>query len=603
MSDFETDPQRRPANADRELSHPTAGLPRDDRGQSDSDAFGHRPADSATPGTGSADPGTSGAADAGDRPEPPTATVTPAPGQPYGDQAYGSAQTAGQQPYVGAPAPGQPYGAHGAAQTSAAQPYSAVPASAQPYSGVPASGQPYAGAPAPGQAYSAGPYGATPASGQPYGAGPYGPGQASGQPYSLPSTGTEPATSPWQAPHGGQQPHQGWTGQPGQHNPGGGVPPHLGGPSAPPWAVPVGPPAPASGGRFGKFAAIGAAALALMVGSGIAGGAIALALDDGPAVTTRSYTAAPVINPAELPKIAAQVENSVVSISTSSAEGSGVVMSADGFMLTNNHVVASADDGKVEVFFADGKKAAAKVIGTDPKTDLAVVKADGVSGLAAAKFGDSDAMQVGDQVLALGSPLGLQGSVTAGIISARDRTIQAGGGQEEQPNPFGQPQQQQGAASSISGLLQTDAPINPGNSGGALVNTKAEVIGINTAIATAGQGTGNIGVGFAIPSNKAMVVAEALQRGEKVSHPSLGVQVTAAESGGALIAAVQPDSPAAKAGLQQGDVVTQFGDKRINDSDDLVGAVQGGKVGDQVQVTYTRNGAEKSATVTLAETS
>ena len=301
------------------------------------------------------------------------------------------------------------------------------------------------------------------------------------------------------------------------------------------------------------------------------------------------------------------MENSVVSITTDTGEGSGVMLSADGYVLTNNHVVASATGNTVKVVFADGKTAQAQIIGTDPKTDLAVVKAQGVSNLTPAKFGDSDAMQVGDTVLALGSPLGLQGSVTAGIVSARDRTIQTGGeDQQQQPqNPFQQqqPQQQQQATSSISGLLQTDAPINPGNSGGALINTNGEVIGINTAIATSGQSSGNIGVGFAIPSNKAKDVASQLQQGQKVSHPYLGVSVTQSDNPGAVIGAVTPNSPAAQAGLQQGDVVTRFGDKVVNTSDDLVGAVQAGKVGDKVQLTFTRNGAEKTATVTLAETS
>ncbi|MEV4271804.1 S1C family serine protease [Micromonospora aurantiaca (nom. illeg.)] len=354
-----------------------------------------------------------------------------------------------------------------------------------------------------------------------------------------------------------------------------------------------GPPQPARPSRAGKFVGAGALALVLMLGSGAAGGALALALDgDGP---TRTYSAAPVINSADLPKIAASVQDSIVTIMTNSGEGSGVILSADGFVLTNNHVVAGAGGDTVRVVFADGKSASAKIVGTDPKTDLAVVQASGVSNLKAAKFGDSDAMQVGDQVLALGSPLGLQGSVTAGILSARDRTIQAGEGGQQNP--------QQGA-SSISGLLQTDAPINPGNSGGALVNTRGEVIGINTAIATAGQGsTGNIGVGFAIPSNKAKNVAEKLQRGEKISHPSLGVSVNGAEDGGALVAAVTPGSPAEKAGIQRGDVITKFGDKVINDSNDLVGAVQAGKVGDRVEVQYKRNGSTENATVTLAETS
>ncbi|RQW92538.1 trypsin-like peptidase domain-containing protein, partial [Micromonospora globispora] len=388
----------------------------------------------------------------------------------------------------------------------------------------------------------------------------------------------------------GYPPHAGGPVPPYQgHQP---YPPHHAGQPVPPWAQ---PPA-ARPGRAAKFVGAGALVLALMFGSGVAGGALALAVGDHSGGVTRTYSAAPVLNSADLPKIAASVQDSVVSIITDNGEGSGVILSADGYVLTNNHVVASASGDTVKVVFADGKSAQAKIVGTDPKTDLAVVKASGVSGLKAAKFGDSDAMQVGDQVLALGSPLGLQGSVTAGILSARDRTIQAG---EE-----GQQQNPQQAASSISGLLQTDAPINPGNSGGALVNTRGEVIGINTAIATAGQGSnGNIGVGFAIPSNKAKDVAEKLQRGEKVSHPSLGVSVNAAEDGGALIAAVTPGSAAEKAGLQRGDVITKFGDKVINDSNDLVGAVQSGKVGDRVHVEFKRNGSTQTATVTLAETS
>ncbi|NLU76860.1 PDZ domain-containing protein [Micromonospora sp. HNM0581] len=386
---------------------------------------------------------------------------------------------------------------------------------------------------------------------------------------------------------GAQPPGAGQPGHPGQAS---GVP--AGYPAQPaPWG-----PTPAGAGprpgRIAKLAGAGVAVFALMLGSGVAGGALALALSDGGGIT-RTYSAAPVIDGADLPRIAASVQDSVVSISTGSGEGSGVVLSSDGYLLTNNHVIAGGGD-TVRVFFADGTSTQAEIVGTDPKTDLAVLKANGLTDLQPATLGDSDAMQVGDQVLALGSPLGLQGSVTAGILSARDRTIQAGGGQQL-------PGQ---GVSSISGLLQTDAPINPGNSGGALVNTRGEVIGINTAIATAGQGsTGNIGVGFAIPSNKAKDVAEKLQRGEKISHPSLGVSVNAAPDGGALIGAVSPGSAAERGGLQQGDVITKFGDKVINDSNDLVAAVQAGKVGDQVEITYQRNGAETTAIVTLAEAS
>ncbi|MEU1361070.1 trypsin-like peptidase domain-containing protein [Micromonospora zamorensis] len=525
MTEFESDPQRRPAPTDAEPSHPTAELPRDERAQSDSPT---------TPV-----PVILTASD-----DTETTAVTPA-----------------------APA-GQPASAPPAAapQLTGYEPPAATP-SAPPY--------PVSGYPAPGQ-----------------------------HGYPQPTAGHHPG-APWYA---GQQ--SGWAGggQPGAYPQHGQHTQHLGqhgqhpgqpGQPVPPWGPQVAP--PGSGprpSRIAKFAGAGVAVFALMLGSGVAGGALALALDGDGGGITRTYSAAPVINSADLPKIAASVQDSVVSITTDSGEGSGVVLSADGYVLTNNHVVASAAGDAVQVIFADGKKADAKIIGTDPKTDLAVVKANGVSDLKPAKFGDSDAMQVGDQVLALGSPLGLQGSVTSGILSARDRTIRAGEGQPQDPT-----QQQGQAVSSISGLLQTDAPINPGNSGGALVNTRGEVIGVNTAIATSGQSTGNIGVGFAIPSNKAKDVAGKLQRGEKVSHPSLGVGVNQAEGGGALVASVTPGSPAEKAGLQRGDVVTRFGDKPVNDSDDLVGAVQAGKVGDRVEVQFKRNGAEKSATVTLAETS
>ncbi|MDO3702300.1 trypsin-like peptidase domain-containing protein [Micromonospora sp. C28SCA-DRY-2] len=557
MTEYESDPQRRPAPTDAEPSHPTAELPHVERAQSDSPTTEAGPA---------ADP----AARSAEAAEPTAEVATPPAGPTVGQPATGPAEhPTAEHPGAGRPADGTspapvrlpeqaPAGNEPTVPVAAvaAQPTSAAP-SAAPY---PTSGQP----------------GHAPAGGHPYPAG--GPGH--------PGAGGYPG-GPW---YSGQ--HSGWTGggQPG--HPGGAFPQQHPGQPTPPWAPAQPAPRP---GRIAKFAGAGVAVLALMLGSGVAGGALALAVDGDSGGITRTYSAAPVINGADLPRIAASVQDSVVSITTDSGEGSGVILSDDGYVLTNNHVVAAAGGNSVRVVFADGKSAQARVVGTDPKTDLAVVKASGVSGLKPATFGDSDAMQVGDQVLALGSPLGLQGSVTAGILSARDRTIQAGSGEQRQAPGQG--------ASSISGLLQTDAPINPGNSGGALVNTRGEVIGINTAIATAGQGSGNIGVGFAIPSNKAKDVAGKLQRGEKVSHPSLGVSVNAAPDGGALVAAVTPGSAAEKAGLRQGDVITRFGDKVINDSNDLVGAVQAGKVGDRVEVTYQRNGSESTATVTLAEAS
>jgi putative serine protease PepD len=307
------------------------------------------------------------------------------------------------------------------------------------------------------------------------------------------------------------------------------------------------------------------------------------------------------VDRSSLAQIAASVQDSVVSITTESGEGSGVILTADGYIVTNNHVVATAQGTTVTVIFANGQKATATIVGTDPRTDLAVVKTSGVSDLHAAKFGSSANMQVGDTVLAIGSPLGLEGSVTAGIISAKDRTIQSSSDEGQQESPFGSSQQQQSASTTMSGLLQTDAPINPGNSGGALVNTNGEVIGINSAIATQGQSSGNIGLGFAIPSDKAKQVADDLMAGRKVSHAALGVSVTDAENGGALVSTVTANSAASKAGLQQGDVITAVDGKAIQDSNDLVAAVQAGSVGQKMSIDYTRSGSKKQATATLTE--
>jgi putative serine protease PepD len=376
--------------------------------------------------------------------------------------------------------------------------------------------------------------------------------------------------------------------------------------SQPSWVHPVGTdtqtrPAP---GRGRKIFVAGAAAVLIALAAGGVGAATALAFDDdghSPAIQTSNSSVSRVVDRSSLAQIASSVQDSVVSIKTESGEGSGVILSADGYIVTNNHVVATAQGKTVTVIFSDGKKATADIVGTDQRDDLAVVKTSGVGSLHAATFGSSAKMEVGDTVLAIGSPLGLEGSVTAGIISAKDRTIQSSSEDQPPQNPFGGNQQQQQGATTMSGLLQTDAPINPGNSGGALVNTNGEVIGINSAIATQGQGSGNIGLGFAIPSDKAKSIAQDLMAGRQPTHPALGVSVVDAENGGALVGNVTPNSAAAKADLQQGDVITAVDGKAINSSDDLVAAIQGGSVGQKMTIDFTRNGAKKTVSVTLTE--
>jgi putative serine protease PepD len=399
--------------------------------------------------------------------------------------------------------------------------------------------------------------------------------------YAGPTPAAGTPQSPYAAPPGGQHDTTPLWGQSAAPHPPYGEPP------APP---PDAPAAPAAPRRTGRLLTVAAAAVVLALGSGLAGGYIEHRLDGAPAATptvNKTFPAAPIIERSSLANIAETVQPSVVNINTGGGEGSGVILSADGAILTNNHVVATATGSTMVVTFNDGSTARATIVGTDPGGDLAVIKAQNVSGLRPAKFGDSDGVRVGDTVLALGSPLGLQGSVTAGIVSALHRTIHEGGGPD-------------GPRRSIGEAIQTDAAINPGNSGGALVNTNGEVVGINTAIATAGQDQGNIGVGFAISSNRAKSAADTILKGGKVTHPILGVQLNDAAGGGAFIADVAAGSPAEKAGLQRGDIVTKVGSKPVNNANDLVDAVQSAKPGDELVLTVRQDGNERQVKAVLA---
>lgn len=272
----------------------------------------------------------------------------------------------------------------------------------------------------------------------------------------------------------------------------------------------------------------------------------------------------------------------------SSALGSGFIISADGYIVTNNHVVEGADKITVKLNGDKSDGLAAKVVGTDAETDLALLKVESKNPLPVLKFGDSDAMEVGDWVVAIGNPFGLSNTVTAGILSAKGRDIHAG--------PF-------------DNFLQTDASINPGNSGGPLINMEGEVIGINTAISASGQG-----IGFAIPSSLASKVINDLREGKKVSRGWLGVTIQDVDentakalglksAGGALIGSVLDDEPAAKAGLRAGDVIVRVGDNVIDSASAVTRSVASLKPGTKVDITVMRNGKEVKSTVTLGERS
>jgi putative serine protease PepD len=355
-------------------------------------------------------------------------------------------------------------------------------------------------------------------------------------------------------------------------------------------------------------ALIAAAAVAVGAGAGVGGYA---ALADGDQQTT-STTAAQTssasaqtvatgnLSIGEIYKLAASgvVEITTTSTAASSstpspfgggggqssqAQGSGFVYDSSGHIVTNYHVVDGVDT--ITVTFSDGSKYKATLVGSDASTDLAVLKVDApASKLNPLTLGDSSAVSVGDGVVAIGSPFGLDETVTSGIVSALNRTISSQ------------------SSYSISGAIQTDAAINPGNSGGPLLNTSGRVIGVNSQIES--DSGGNEGVGFAIASNTVRSVVSQLIGGQKVQHAYLGVSVnTPSNSSGAQVASVQSGSPASAAGLKAGDVITAFDGAKIATPDDLTSAVSAKKPGDKVNVQYVRDGQTKTAAVTLGSRS
>jgi putative serine protease PepD len=326
--------------------------------------------------------------------------------------------------------------------------------------------------------------------------------------------------------------------------------------------------------------------------------------DDGSTevVTTSSTSARDVPAPSatrtvtDVSELYRKVRNGVVYVQVNSrartavgdeqqrGSGSGFVIDRRGYILTNEHVVENADVVRVRIGESD-ELISAKVTGTDPSSDLAVLKVDPEAvegGLQPLTLGASSAVQVGQPAIAIGSPFGLQGSLTTGVISALGRPIQA-------PNGF-----------QISGALQTDAAINPGNSGGPLLDASGEVIGINAQIETSSGTRSNSGVGFAIPIDTAKQAIPALERGERIRRAYLGVSTSDTATGsGATIATVIQGGPADRAGLRQGDRIVKVGGQDITDSDDVATGISGRRPGDQVEMIVVRSGDKRTVKVTL----
>ncbi|WP_278314219.1 S1C family serine protease [Lolliginicoccus levis] len=418
----------------------------------------------------------------------------------------------------------------------------------------------------------------------------------------------------------GRDPRYG-LGNPPQHYPPMGVEPPPGSPApggtggpSPGGSPPGGPGGPPPGDRQpraeqqprsrGSWIIVGALVLALA--SGIFGGLVGAGIagrDGGSAQTTQFGGQLPsVADPEEEAPLgsvqwaAERVLPSVVKIdvdtAASSGSGSGVILSSDGVILTNNHVVVGSD-GTVEVAFNDGSVAPGRVIAGDAQFDIAVVQVEGRTDLTPVEIGSSGALNVGQPVVAIGSPLGLSSTVTTGIVSALNRPVYAGGETAEE--------------TSVIDAIQTDAAINPGNSGGALVNLNGELVGINTAIATlgrAGGGQGSIGLGFSIPIDQAKRVADELLSTGAVRKATLGVLVDMRDpERGALVTEIVPDGAAEQAGIPPGAVVVGLDDRPIATATALIAAVRSQVPGDVVEISWIPpgGGALQRAQVELRE--
>lgn len=376
---------------------------------------------------------------------------------------------------------------------------------------------------------------------------------------------------------------------------------------APPGVPPLAPsPAPATGFQRPKRrvgAIVGGVALAAMLGAGAGIGSYAYLADHNPSAGV-SVTSAAAPSPTldgTVAAAAAKIEPSLVTIAVQAQNGSGIgsgmVLDKDGHILTNNHVVSEAGNGgNITVTFHDGTTATAKVLGTSELNDLAVIKVDGVKDLNPVTFANSTDLQVGQTVVAAGAPLGLSESVTSGIVSNTARPVRSGTNND-----------------AVYLAVQTDAAINPGNSGGPLVNLNGDVVGVNSAIAGTSSGpdggqSGNIGIGFAIPSEVATRVANDLITTGKTSNAQLGVKLTGSDSElptstGVPLGEVVSGAPAEKAGLRAGDVVTQVNGFHTTTTDGLIAATRFYAPGTTVTVTYIRDGgAPQTLDVTLGTT-